>query len=247
MVLPSLDDRTVLVTGASSGIGRETVHAVAREGANVALAARREERLRDIADEVEAEFDVETYVVPTDVTDETAVDGMIDETVGHFGSLDVLVNNAGLARGGDVADLGTEEFDVMMDTNCAGVFYATRAALPHLVESRGNLVMVGSFAGQYPRPANPVYAATKWWVRGFAASVQAQYGDDGLGVTVVNPTEVRTEFGGQGDSDPFKERFSEEEATDPEEIADAVAFAARHRESVPNEIDLYRRDKFTDW
>jgi NADP-dependent 3-hydroxy acid dehydrogenase YdfG len=104
---------------------------------------------------------------------------------------------------------------------------------------------MGSFSGQYPRPYNPVYAATKWWTRGFALSLQGAVGDDGIGVTVINPTEVRTEFGSETD-DPLNERFEPGEVTEPDEIASAVVFAAS--QEPPNtvaELDLYRRDKFT--
>jgi NADP-dependent 3-hydroxy acid dehydrogenase YdfG len=237
-----LEDKSAIVTGASSGIGSETARALAREGSNVVLAARREDRLVEIADEVESDHDVATLVVPTDITNEAAVEDLVERTVEEFGGLDVLVNNAGLSRGGAVADLSTEEYRTMMDVNVDGTFFATRAALPHLEDSRGNLICIGSFAGQYPRPSNPVYAATKWWVRGFAHSVAAAVGENGVAVTVINPSEVRTEF---GDGESFAERFDEGEVTEPNEIADAVAFAARQERSMVSELDLYRRDKFS--
>ena len=239
----SLAGKTAIVTGASSGIGSETAHALAREGANVALAARREGKLEELAEGLEADHNVETLVVPTDVREERAVEELIEEAVETFGGLDVLVNNAGLARGSDVESLSTEEYCTMQETNVDGVFFTTRAALPHLHESRGNLIFIGSFAGQYPRPSNPVYAATKWWVRGFAHSVEAAVGEDGVAITVINPSEVRTEF--EVEDETFEERFGEGEVTEPDEIAAAVAFAARQERSTVSELDLYRRDKFS--
>ena len=187
----ALQGRTAIVTGASAGIGAATARALADAGANVVLAARSKDRLRSLADEIEATHDVEALVVPTDVREEAAVDALIEETAAAFGGIDVLVNNAGLARGSDVVELSTEQYETIQETNVDGVFYATRAALPHLRERGGHLVFLGSFAGQYPRPFNPVYAASKWWVRGFAASVSAQVGD-AVGVTVINPSEVRS-------------------------------------------------------
>ncbi|MFB6108846.1 MAG: SDR family oxidoreductase [Haloplanus sp.] len=243
----TLDGRTALVTGASSGIGAATARKLAAGGADVALAARRRDRLEDIAADLESEYGIETLVAPTNVREEAAVDAMVEETVSAFGGLDVLVNNAGLGLGGDVASLSTEEYRTMMETNVDGTFYATRAAIPHLRKSDGNLVFVGSFAGEYPRPGNPVYAATKWWVRGFAHSVEAQVGPDGVGVTVVNPTEVRTEFGGDDGGKTFAERFDPDEAIAPEEIADAIAFAAGQEHATVHELDVYRRDKFEGW
>ncbi|SDF20881.1 SDR family oxidoreductase [Halorientalis regularis] len=242
MLRSSLDGDTAVVTGASAGIGRATAHALAREGANVVLAARSEDRLDDIAATVRDEYDTAALVVPTDVTDEDAVAALIDATVEEFGGLDVLVNNAGLARGGPIEDMSTEQYRTMMDTNVDGMFFAARAAIPHLRDSGGTLVFLGSFAGEYPRPSNPVYAASKWWTRGFAKSLSAQVGDD-FAVTVVNPAEVRTEFGYE-EGTPFEERFDEGEASEPAEIAEAIVFAAKQSPSMAAEIDLYRRDKF---
>lgn len=239
----SLDGQVAVVTGASAGIGTATVHHLAEVGADVVLAARREDRLESIAADVEDEYDVAAYPVPTDITDETAVQALIESTVDRFGHLDVLVNNAGLARGSSVEELSTERYRHMMAVNTDGMFFTTREALPHLRASDGTLVFIGSFAGKFPRPFNPVYAATKWWTRGFAKSVSAEVGDDDVAVTVINPSEVRTEFYSQ-DGDPFKEQFDEGEVLEPEEIAAAVVFAAEQDHSMVSEMDLYRRDKF---
>ncbi|NHN58498.1 MULTISPECIES: SDR family oxidoreductase [Halorussus] len=241
-----LDGKAALVTGASSGIGEAAVHALAHDGADVALAARREKILDEVARTVEDEYGVETLVAPTNVRDEDSVEGTVEATVEEFGRLDVLVNNAGLARGDSVEEMTTGEYDTMMETNVDGVFYAARAAVPHVRETKGNLIFVGSFAGKFPRPFNPVYAASKWWVRGFAHSLEGNVGDDGVAVTVVNPSEVRTEFGSAyGES--FAERFDEGEVTEPEEVAEAIAFAARQEKSTVSELDIYRRDKFSEF
>jgi NADP-dependent 3-hydroxy acid dehydrogenase YdfG len=239
-----LDGRTAVVTGASSGIGSETARALAEAGAAVALAARRRERLEELAASIEDATPSDALVVPTDVREEAEVEALVERTVADLGGLDLLVNNAGTAAGSDVEEMSTEAYRRMMEVNVDGMFFATRAALPHLRESGGTLVFVGSFAGKYPRPFNPVYAATKWWTRGFAQSVSAQVGDDDVAVTVVNPSEVRTEFGSDyGES--FRERFDEGEVTEPEEVAEAVLFAASQEPSMAAEVDLYRRDKFT--
>jgi len=240
----TLDGQTAVVTGASAGIGRETVRALAEAGADVALAARRRERLDETADAVESETDAETLVVPTNVREEDDVEALVDRTVEEFGGLDVLVNNAGTAAGSEVESMATEEYRRMMEVNVDGMFFATRAALPHLRETEGTLVFVASFAGKFPRQFNPVYAASKWWTRGFAHSVSGQVGDDDVAVAVVNPSEVRTEFGSD-DGESFAERFEEGEVTEPEEVAEAVLFAATRQPSMVAELDLYRRDKFT--
>jgi NADP-dependent 3-hydroxy acid dehydrogenase YdfG len=240
----TLDGDAAIVTGASSGIGLETARALAREGADVALAARRRERLEEIAVDIRDTYDTDAVVVPTNVREEAEVEALVEEAVERFDGLDVLVNNAGVVLGGEVESMPTEEYRTMMETNVDGMFFATRAALPHLRESSGTLVFIGSFAGKFPRPYGPVYAATKYWTRGFAGSVSAQVGDDDVAVTVINPTEVRTEVGTES-GESFAERFEEGEVTEPEEIAEAVVFAAEQDNSMVSELDLYRRDKFT--
>lgn len=238
-----LSDATIVITGASAGIGAATARRVASAGANVVLAARRAERLEELAAEIEGEHDVTALVQPTDVRDSDAVGALIAATADHFDGVDGVVANAGLARGADVAEMSDEQYRTMMGVNVDGAFFTAREALPHLVESDGDLVFVGSFAGQYPRPYNPVYAASKWWVRGFARSLAAQ--ESGVGVTVVNPAEVRTEFGAE-DEAPAKERLGPDEASSPEEVADAIAFALGQDGSTVAELDLYRDGKFGD-
>lgn len=240
----NLDDATTIVTGASSGIGEHTARLLAGEGANVVLAARREKNLRSIASEIAEKHGVKAEVVPTDVSDEEECNALIAETVETYGDIDVLVNNAGVGLGADVANMDTEDYQTMMSVNADGCFFTTRAALPHLAED-GHLIYVGSIAGEYPRPFNPVYAATKWWVRGFAQSVSAQCGSDGVAVTVVNPSEVRSEFGSE-DGAPFKDRFEPGTASEPVDVAEAIVFAAQSGHTAPFEIDIYRRDKFSD-
>lgn len=247
MTEKSLEGRTALITGSSSGIGKASAYALAREGANVALAARREEALQEIADAIETEHDRETLVVPTDVTDEEAVATLVDTTVDTFGGLNVLLVNAGMGYSEPVAEMSTEHYRQMIDVNVDGAFFTARKALPHLRDSQGNLIFMASFAGQYPRSGAEVYAATKWWVRGFARSLEASAGEEGVAVSTINPSEVRTEFGAQQD-DAMEGRFEEDEVTGPEAIADAVVFAARQRPpNTASEIDLYRRDKFSQF
>jgi len=242
--MSDLHDVAALVTGASSGIGAATARALAAEGANVALAARRRDRLEELAADIESEHDVEALVVPTDVSVKEEIDAAVERTVETFGGLDVLVNNAGVGGVGSIDEVSFEEYRRLMGVNVDGMFAATKAALSHLEESAGTLVFVASFAGQYPRPGNAVYAASKWWTRGFAYSLAGTLGSEDVAVSIVNPTEVRTEIE-DGPTPPMKERFDPDEATEPEAIADAVVFAAsQDATDTAQEIDLYRRDKF---
>ena len=240
-----LAGKTALVTGASSGIGEATAHVLAADGADVALAARREERLAEIADEVESAWDVDTHVAPTDVTDEDQVEAMVDATVEAFGGLDVVVANAGLGRDFAVSEMPTDAYRQTMAVNCDGMFFTARAAIPHLRETEGNLIFMASMSGEYPRPHNPVYAATKWWTRGLAHSLAGAVGEDGIGVTAINPTEVRTEFGSE-DGEPMEENLESGSVAEPIDVARAVGFAARQEPpNVVHELDFYRRDKLS--
>lgn len=243
MTKKSLNGKTALITGASSGIGRETAKTLSREGANVAVAARRENRLEKVATKIRENHGVETLVLPTDVRKKEKVEQMVDKTIEKFQTLDIVVNNAGISRGSKVENLSTSDYQAMTRTNVDGMFFTTRAVIPHLKKSEGNLIFVGSIASQYPRPFNPVYAATKWWTRGFALSVEASVGDQGIAVSIVNPSEVRTEF---GDPEEHKEIFEEGEITEPEEVAEAIIFAAKQENSTISEIDIYRTDKLFD-
>ena len=239
-----LSELTAIVTGASAGIGRETARVLAREGANVALAARREERLETVAEEIESAHGTETLVMPTDVTDEDAVADLVDATVAQFGGVDVAVNNAGVGVGErhyDLADLSTEDYRRVKSVNEDGVFFLTRAVLPHVREAEGHLIYVASYAGQQPRAYDPVYAASKWWMRGFAKSVSSQVGEAAVGVTVVNPAAVRTEF--DVDGEPMADRYGPGEAVEPAEVAETIAFAAEQSPSMIHEVDVYTRDK----
>ncbi|QFU84689.1 SDR family oxidoreductase [Natronorubrum aibiense] len=244
----TLHGKTALVTGASSGIGLETAHALAHEGTDVALLARREDRLRELATEIESEHDVEALAIPTDVTDKEAVADAVETTVDTFGGLDVVVNNAGTGTevGVPIDEVDLEQYRTVMAVNMDGMFFTTQAAMPHLRETAGVIVFVGSFAGKYPRSGSPVYAGSKWWTRGFAMSLAAEVGTDDIGVSIVNPSEVRTTFADEfRDADTVAEnRFEPGEVTAPEDVADAIVFAASQQSpNAVTELDLYRRDK----
>jgi len=239
----SAASRVALVTGASSGIGRETTRELAAEGMDLALAARSEDELESLAGQLESDHDIRTVVAPTDIRNEDEVAAMVEATVEAFGRLDVVVSNAGAGAPGTAVDeISTEEYRTLMETNVDGTFFTIRETVPHLRETEGNLILMSSIAGKYPRPATPLYAATKWWIRGFALSIEGMVGDDGIGLTVVSPAEVRTDIEVLGT--PLTERFDEGEITEPEEVAEAVAFAARQEgNSTVTELDVSWRGK----
>lgn len=232
-----LSDRVALVTGASSGIGRASAVALAREGAAVGLVARRREALEELA----ASVDAETAVVPADVTDASQVEDAVETLVEAFGGLDVVVANAGVLLEGDPEAMSTGDYRAMMRTNVDGAFFTARAALPHLRASGGVLVFVGSDAALAPLASNPVYAATKWWVRGFAKSLAASL-CEAVSVSVVNPSTTRTGMGADTGG-ANRETYAPGEKLEPDEVAEAVVFAARHpAPTAVNELNLFRQD-----
>ncbi|MFC7115097.1 SDR family oxidoreductase [Natronoarchaeum sp. GCM10025703] len=162
------DDPVALITGASRGIGAATATRLASDGYDLVLASRTESDLRAVADRITAERGVEVRVVPTDVTDPAAVQSLVDATVERFGRLDAVVANAGTGeqRNQPIDDLPLAEYHAVRATNVDGAFYTARAALEPLRESGGTLVFLGSFKAKYPSTSTPVYAASKWWLRG---------------------------------------------------------------------------------
>lgn len=242
----SLEGQTSLVTGASAGFGKATARKLASEGSSVVVAARREERLRDLKDEIETAHDVSVLVVPTDISEEDQVEKLIEETTNEFNSLDIVVNNAGVGHGEKVETLSTETYRNVMGANVDGAFFTTRASIPHVRDANGTIIFIGSIAGQYPTAIYPVYAAAKWWTRGFALSLAGEIGGDDIAVSVINPTGVRTEFGSEY-RDPNYKLFDEDKFPEPEDVANAVAFVAKHESPTAiGELDVYRRWEFED-
>jgi 3-hydroxy acid dehydrogenase/malonic semialdehyde reductase len=183
---------TVLVTGASSGIGAAVARRFAGAGARLILAARRADRLEALA----AELAVPTHVVPLDVSDRAAVARAVAEIPADFAAIDVLVNNAGGALGlepAPAADL--DDWETMVDTNCKGLMYVTRAVLPGMVaRDRGHVLNLGSVAGTYPYPGGNVYGATKAFVEQLSLNLRADLAGKRVRVTSIEPGMVETEF-----------------------------------------------------
>lgn len=247
MVKKDLEGKVVLITGASSGIGKAIAQRFAGEGAYLSLASRSREKLEGIAKELEDKYKIETLVNPTDIREEEQIKNMVKKTVDRFGRLDILVNNAGIIRYGDIEDLPTEDYRAVMETNIDGMFFSTREALSHLRESEGNLIFIGSFDANHPRSFNPIYAASKWWTKGFTHSIESIVGEDDVAVTLVNPSEVRTSIKNK-EGEEYKKKFDEREVTEPEDIAEVVVFAAKQdKPNTLSQVNVYRRDKLSDF
>lgn len=225
-----LTDRSVLVTGASSGIGRATALALSRAGAAVAVGARRRDRLDSLIEEARDE-DVpgEMIALELDVTDPDSVTRAIEETVARFGRLDALVNNAGLMKSGMILGADTQEWVGMVETNLLGSMYAAHAALPHLIETRGTIVQVSSTSGRIASMGSGVYAATKFGISAFSESLRQEVADRGVRVVLIEPGFVATELTSHI-TDPVMRAAAAEiggsmRTLDPEDIAAAVVYA----------------------
>jgi NADP-dependent 3-hydroxy acid dehydrogenase YdfG len=235
-----LAGKVALVTGASSGIGRAVAVALAAEGAAVAVAARRVDRLEALRDELTA-HDGTVAVLELDVADEAACRSAVAATVDQLGGLDILVNNAGVMLLGTVEGADTEDWRRMMSTNVLGLMYLSHAALPHLLKRKGVLVQMSSTAGRTVRAGVAAYNASKWAVNAFSEGLRQEVTARGLRVVVVEPGIVETELREHITQPAAKERIEASAAAirqlQPEDIAAAVLYAVTQPDHVAvNEI-----------
>lgn len=218
--MQSLKSKTVLVTGASSGIGRASARALAAEGAHLILAARRRERLEELARELP-----DAEVLALDVRDAAAVSSALSDR-----AIDVAVVNAGLALGTDRIHTGDPaDWSTVIDTNVKGVLHVLRAVTPGMLErKRGDVVLLGSVAGRHLYPGGNVYCASKHAVRALYEALRLDLGGQGLRFTTVDPGLVETEFSEvrfKGDRARAKTVYQGFEPLRPEDVADAIRFA----------------------
>jgi short-subunit dehydrogenase len=187
-------DQVVIVTGASAGIGRSLALQLAGQGAKVAVAARRAERLEQVAEDCRQRGG-QVLVVPTDVSDEAQCKALIDKTISTFGGLDMLINNAGLAASAlfdEFPDLHL--FRRTLEVNFYGAVYCTYYALPYLKQSKGRIVAVSSLGGKAAIPYNTPYVSSKYAMHGFYDALRMELYRHGVSITVICPYWVITEF-----------------------------------------------------
>jgi len=226
-----LTGRTVLVTGASSGIGEAVAEAFAGAGCRLLLVARRRDRLEALARRLETELSAEVSVVALDVRDRAAVAAFVDGLHPRWAAVDILVNNAGLARGlsklweGDVSD-----WEEMLDTNVKGLLWVTRAVLPGMVErGTGHVINIGSIAGHETYPGGNVYCASKHAVTAINRALNIDVLGTGVRVSSVDPGLVETEFSVvrfHGDHERADAVYDGLEPLAGRDVADAVLFCA---------------------
>lgn len=217
----------VLITGASSGIGAATARAFALTGAQLVLAARRIERLRELA----AELSVPAHLVALDVRDRAAVHAAVAAIPAPFAAIDVLVNNAGLSRGFEPLHEGLEDdWDEMIDTNVKGLLYVSRAVLPGMVaRGRGHVINVGSVAGHETYPRGNVYCASKAAVRALNKGMRLDLLGTGIRVSSVDPGLVPTEFSEvrfHGDRERAATVYANTRPLSAADVADTIVWCA---------------------
>jgi NADP-dependent 3-hydroxy acid dehydrogenase YdfG len=241
-----LANTVALVTGSSSGIGAATARRLAAEGAAVALVARRQDRLDDLAAAIRADGGI-ALVVPSDVTSEQQAAGAVERAVDELGRLDIVVNNAGIMLLGPALDAPIGEWEQMVALNVQGMLYVTHAALPHLVRAAANsprrvadLVTITSTAGRVARPGSAVYNLTKFGAAAFSEALRQELVGQRVRVSVIEPGTVDTELASHLREDirqAARSQTASIEPLRPEDIADTVAYiVTRERRVAINEI-----------
>jgi NADP-dependent 3-hydroxy acid dehydrogenase YdfG len=242
--MPAADvqGRVAAITGASSGIGEATALALAEAGASVALAARREERIGEIAGRI-AHNGGTAAAITTDVADESSARAFVEGARERLGRLDVLVNNAGVMLLGSVEGADTQDWRRMIDVNVLGLLYCTHAALPIMREQGGgHIVNVSSVAGRHANLGSAVYNLTKFGVHAFSEALRQEALHANVRVTIVAPGFVDTELQGHNRNpavveatEKMRERIGE--VLRAEDIADAILYAVSRPEHVDvNEV-----------
>ena len=227
-----LNGTVALVTGASSGIGEATALALAEQGASVALAARRKDRIDALAARI-TDAGGTALAVESDVTSQQQADALVRQTVTDLGRLDTLINNAGVMLLGPIVDAPVDEWERMIDLNVKGLLYCAHAALPHLLTAAqdsprnvADMVNISSVAGRVARSGSGVYNATKWGVGAFSESLRQEVTGRHVRVSLVEPGAVATELVSHNRPE-IRERMAagdDFERMESEDIADAIAY-----------------------
>jgi len=187
-------NKVVLITGASSGIGKQTAIEFAKLGSNIILVARTKNKLEQVENQLK-QFNVTTLVCPCDVSKKEQVENMSKIVLKKFNSVDILINNAGFAIYGSVFDLSIDEIESQMETNYFGMIYCTKLFLPLMIKQKfGHIVNVASVAASFGLPGIASYCASKFAMLGFSEGLKHELSGTGVGITVVSPIMVKTEF-----------------------------------------------------
>ncbi|BAZ48022.1 putative short-chain dehydrogenase [Nostoc sp. NIES-4103] len=245
----SLQNQIILITGASSGIGTACARVFAGAGAKLILAARRWERLQQLADVLAKEFGTEIHLIQLDVRDRNAVESVISNLPAAWSHIDILINNAGLSRGLDKLHEGDfQDWEEMIDTNIKGLLYLTRYVVPGMVSrGRGHVVNLGSIAGHQAYPGGNVYCGTKAAVKLITEGLKQDLLGTPIRVTSVDPGMVETEFSQvrfHGNTERADKVYQGVTPLTPDDVADVVFFCVTRSPHVNiNEVILMPVDQ----
>lgn len=228
------ENKVVLITGATSGIGKETAFCFDKEKAKLMLVARDIKRLEDVAAKIKNN-DSEAEIFPADITDQNKMKQCVNETIRLYGGIDILVNAAGIIANGTIENTKMEDWDYMMDINLRAVFNLVQLSLPSLIERKGNIVNVSSVTGVRAFPGVLAYCVSKAGLDQFTRCVALELAQKGVRVNAVNPGVTFTELHRRsGMNDEAYQAFLEHSKTthpigrvgQPEEIAELILFLA---------------------
>ncbi|MEI8055229.1 MAG: SDR family oxidoreductase [bacterium] len=235
-----MKDKIILITGASSGIGEACARIFAKYGAKLLLCARRYERLEFLATELKQKYNTVAHTFQLDVRNHESVLKKFSNLPEEWRSIDLLVNNAGLAAGrAKFQDAAFEDWEAMIDTNIKGLLYVTRAVLPNMLKhNSGHIINIGSIAGHEAYPSGNVYCATKFAVSALTRGLKMDIVDTNIRVSTIDPGMTETEFSEvryKGDKEMAKKVYAGLTPLVAEDVADAVFYCA----SRPAHVNIF--------
>lgn len=225
----TIQNKVVVITGASSGIGKETATLLAAKGAKLVLAARRESMLAPLAASLTAKYDTEIIYQKTDVTQLADVKALIDFTITKFGRIDVLFNNAGLMPVSMLRDGKVDEWEAMIDINLKGALYGIKYALPIMEQQKsGHIITTDSVAGHFTGEGSSVYSATKYAMRAVMEGLRVEEVGKGIKSTLISPGHAQTELAAKISDPKLREavlKSESETGLSANDVANAVVYA----------------------
>ncbi len=246
--MKSLKGKVVIITGASSGIGKALAYSFAKQGSQLVLAARNYPLMCEIAQDIEAKFAIRAIAIATDVSKESYCEELIKQSIHYFGSIDVLVNNAGISMRALFDELDLKVIKEVMDINFYGTVYCTKYALPELLKSKGTLVGISSIAGYKGLPGRTGYSASKFAMQGFLESIRIENLKKGLDVLVACPgftaSNIRNSALSKNGTAQGESPIDEKKIMQADEVADQIVNAIIHQK---RDLIMTKQGKLTVW
>ncbi|WP_436668152.1 SDR family oxidoreductase [Latilactobacillus sakei] len=244
----TIQNKVVVITGASSGIGKEAATLLAAKGAKLVLAARRESMLAPLAASLIAKYDTEIIYQKTDVTQLADVKALIDSAITKFGRIDVLFNNAGLMPVSMLRDGKVDEWEAMIDINLKGALYGIKYALPIMEQQKsGHIITTDSVAGHFTGEGSSVYSATKYAMRAVMEGLRVEEVGKGIKSTLISPGHAQTELAAKISDPKLREavlKSESETSLSANDVANAVVYAIDTPDNVGiNEVILRSIDQ----